>query len=394
MSAKVLKKNKNVRSVSVRNGGKKVNSKVKPKGKSMDYTFLVLVIIMLCFGLVMILSASAPASNTKLGNSYMFFLKQSGYTIVGVIGMFIISKIDYHRYKKYTKLFMLGTIVLLALVLIPFIGKLANGARRWIPLGPIQIQPSEFAKIAVAMHFAYMVEHTKGKLSSLKDLIPYILWLAVIVSLMMFEPHMSGAIVICAIGAMIMFVGGLNLKWIFGGGLAGAAFITACIVLLPNKRARFLNFLDPFSDAKNIGYQVVQSIYAISSGGAFGLGLGQSRQKYSFLPEPYNDFIFSVICEELGMFGALLVMALFIFLAIRGMKIASESPDIFGSLLVVGITSQIIIQAILNMAVATSTIPNTGVSLPFFSYGGTAIVMLLAEVGIVLNVSRYSRKKI
>lgn len=394
MSAKVLKKNKNVRTVPVRNGGKKVNREIKPKGKSMDYTFLVLVIIMLCFGLVMILSASAPASNTKLGNSYMFFLKQLGFTIVGVIGMFIISKIDYHRYKKYTKLFMLGTIVLLALVLIPFIGKLANGARRWIPLGPIQIQPSEFAKIAVAMHFAYMAEHTKGKLSSLKDLIPYILWLVAIVSLMMFEPHMSGAIVICAIGAMIMFVGGLNLKWIFGGGLAGAAFITACIVLLPNKRARFLNFLDPFSDAKNIGYQVVQSIYAISSGGAFGLGLGQSRQKYSFLPEPYNDFIFSVICEELGMFGALLVMALFIFLAIRGMKIASESPDVFGSLLVVGITSQIIIQAILNMAVATSTIPNTGVSLPFFSYGGTAIVMLLAEVGIVLNVSRYSRKKI
>lgn len=369
-----------------------VKTKKKRKGKNIDYVFLVLIIIMFCAGLIMVLSASAPAANSKFGDSYHFFARQLVFGLAGLVGMFIMSRIDYHKFKKWSRYIILCGVILLALVLIPGIGSYYNGARRWIPLGPIQLQPSELVKVAVAIHFASLVESKKGKLKTIYDIAEFVIWLGIIAVLMLLEPHLSGTIVICGIGAVILVVGGLHSFWICGGCLMGGTALAALITFLPNKRARFLSFLDPFADAQNMGWQVVQSLYAIGSGSLFGLGLGNSRQKYTYLPEPYNDFIFSVISEELGLFGVILLVIMFIAFIWRGTKIAMEAPDTFGSLLVVGIIAQVAIQAILNIAVATSSIPNTGVSLPFFSYGGTAIMVLFAELGIVLNVSRYTRK--
>lgn len=371
----------------------------KSKAKSMDYTFLALIIIMVCFGLVMVLSASAPASNVKVGNSYRFFSKQLFAAVFGTVVMLLVSRIDYRIYKRYVKLIVAACIILLILVLIPGIGSYYNGARRWIELKVIQIQPSELAKIAVIIYFAYMIEKTNAdfsykKFSAIIKLVKrYVIILAVIALLLVFEPHYSAIMIIAAIAAVILIAGGLPGIFIaIGCGIVSVG-LAAIFKLDSNRNARFMSFLDPFSDIKGTGWQVVQALYAIGSGGLFGLGLGQSRQKYSFLPEPYNDFIFAVICEELGLVGAIVVIMLFVGLMIRGIKIAMEAPDTFGTLLVIGIVAQIIIQATFNIAVATASVPNTGISLPFFSFGGTAIVMLLGEMGIILNVSRYSRKK-
>lgn len=385
--------------------GTKTN-KANVKRKSMDYTFLVLVIILMCFGLVMVLSASAPAAMAKTGDSYRFFSKQLKLAAVGLVAMLVISRINYRVWKRWTKIFIGLCVVLLIAVLIPGIGSYYNGAWRWIPISGFQIQPSEFTKLAVAMYFAAIIENNNGRLSKYGDkitsfktflryivgLLPYIAWLGIIAFLMYKEPHLSGTIVIVGIAGVIMVVAGLHPGLTLIGGFAATVLGSIVILTSPNKLARVKNFIDPFADAKNMGWQVVQSLYAIGSGGLFGLGLGQSRQKYTYLPEPYNDFIFSVICEELGLLGAILVIMLFIGFIIRGIKIAMEAPDTFGSLMVVGIVAQVAIQAVLNIAVATSSVPNTGVSLPFFSYGGTAIVILMAEMGLVLSVSRYSRK--
>lgn len=403
-SSGVLKKHKTMQTK--RNSTNAKTKKIKVKKKSMDYTFLVLVIILMCFGLVMVLSASAPAAMAKTGDSYRFFAKQLKLAVVGLVAMLVISNINYRVWKKWTKIFIFGCVALLVAVLIPGIGSYYNGAWRWIPIGGFQIQPSEFTKLAVAMYFAAIIENNNGKLSKygekivnvkglfryLVGLMPYIVWLGIIAFLMYKEPHLSGTIVIVGIAGVIMVVAGLHPGLTAVGGLGVAVFGTLVILSSPNKLARVKNFIDPFADAKNMGWQVVQSLYAIGSGGLFGLGLGQSRQKYTYLPEPYNDFIFSVICEELGLLGAILVIMLFVGFIIRGIKIAMEAPDTFGSLMVTGIVAQVAIQAILNIAVATSSVPNTGVSLPFFSYGGTAIVILMAEMGLVLSVSRYSRK--
>ncbi|MCX7715658.1 MAG: putative lipid II flippase FtsW [Clostridia bacterium] len=360
--------------------------------RDMDYTFLLIIVIMVCFGLIMVLSASTPAANAKVGNSYQFFNKQLVSVCIGLAAMFTISRFDYRIWKKYTKLFMIICTILLILVLIPGIGMLFNGSRRWIQLPGFQLQPSEFMKLAIGMYFAAMIEKGGGKITKVRGMMPYFAWIGVVALLMMMETHLSGTLVIVGIAIVVMIVGGAPF-WFFALMSApGALGVFALAMLSPNKRARMISFLNPFQDIKNTGWQVVQSLYAIGSGGIFGLGLGQSRQKYTYLPEPYNDFIFSVICEELGLLGAILVIALFMGFIIRGIKIAMEAPDTFGSLMVVGIVAQVAIQAILNIAVATSSIPNTGISLPFFSYGGTAIVILLAEMGLVLSVSRYGRK--
>lgn len=355
--------------------------------KGMDYTFLVTVVILLCFGVVMVLSSSSVAGSEKYGDSYHFFKSQLRWSVVGLGLMLFFSVVDYKFWKRVSGIGIGLAITALVLVLTP-LGSSFNGAQRWL----FGFQPSELVKPAIAIFFAAMIENKKGQLTKFKDLVLFGVILIAIVVLMMKQPHLSGTIVICGIAAVVLIVGGLHPKWTMLGGTVAAVFITAAMIFLPNKRARFISFLNPFADAQNMGWQVVQSIYAIVTGSFWGLGLGQSRQKY-YLPEPYNDFIFSIICEELGTFGALLVMGMFIWFIIRGIKIALEAPDMFSTLLVMGIISQVAIQALLNIAVATSSVPNTGVSLPFFSYGGTAIVILLIEMGIVLNVSRYSRKR-
>lgn len=365
----------------------------RPEPKSMDATFLLLIIIVLCAGLIMLLSASAPTGNTKFGNSYYFFVRQFGFAIFGFAAMLVISRIDYRLYKPFAKIFMIVCVILLGLVLIPGIGIDHNGARRWLKTGA-EWQPSELMKLAIAMFFASITEDTKPDFKTLKSLMPYGIWLGITALLLMLETHLSGTIIICGIAAVILIVAGFKFRYFVIAGLVGGPLGFIVLKADPVRWARVMNFRDPFKDTQSVGYQVVQGLYAIATGGFFGLGLGQSVQKYSYLPEPYNDFIFAIVCEELGLFGAFAVMLLFAGIVIRGAKIAAEAPDTFGSLLVVGIMAQVAIQTILNIAVATSTIPNTGVALPFFSYGGTSLVVLLAEMGIVLSVSRYSRKGI
>ena len=306
--------------------------------------------------------------------------------------MLVISRIDYRMYKPYTKIFMIVCLVLLTLVLIPHVGVEHNGSRRWLNLYFMELQPSEFMKLAIAMFFASMIEDNKYEITKLKGMLPFFMWIGITAVLMLLETHLSGTIVICGIAVVVMIVGGANFKFFLGAGAAAVPVGLLFLRMDPVRWERIMSFLNPFGDTQDTGYQVVQGLYAIGSGGIFGLGLGQSVQKYSYLPEPYNDFIFAIVCEELGLLGAALIIGLFALLIIRGVKIAMDAPDVFGSLTVVGIVAQVAIQTILNIAVVTSSIPNTGISLPFFSYGGTAIMVLLAEMGVVLSVSRYSKK--
>lgn len=361
------------------------------KTRPMDYTFLTILIVIVCAGLIMLLSSSAPAANKKFGNSYHFFIRQLIFTAAGFVGMILAARIDYHVWKKHVGKIMLFCTVLLGLVFVPKIGVEHNGSHRWINLIVFELQPSELMKLAIAMFFAAHIEAGKKDLTKWKGLKFFFGWMVVVAGLMLAETHLSGTIVLMGIAAVVLLVGGMSWKFLGLGALGGAAGVGLLLLISPERMARFMSFLNPFADVKGEGWQVVQGLYAIGSGGFFGMGLGQSVQKYSYIPEPYNDFIFAIICEELGFFGAMLVMVLFAALILRGIKIALNAPDTFGMLTAIGITAQIGIQAILNIAVVTSTVPNTGVTLPFFSYGGTAMMVLLAEMGIMLSISRYSK---
>ena len=360
-----------------------------------DYTFMLLVGILVTFGLVMLLSASTPTADVKFGKSYYFFIRQLAYVAAGIVLMLVLSRIDYRKLKPLAKPAMLICIFLLAIIFIPHVGASHNGSRRWLNLGFTEIQPSEFTKLAIAMLFASLIEDKKYSLENFSGMIPFFVWIGITALLMMLETHLSGTIVICGIAICIMIVGGANFtSMAIGGAGVGAVGLILLNQFDSVRMARVTSFLHPFADKQAKGYQIVQSLYAIGSGGLFGKGLGQSVQKFSYLPEPYNDFIFAIVCEELGLVGSAFIIILFAGLIIRGIKISTEAPDTFGSLLVVGIMAQVAIQTILNIAVATSSIPNTGVSLPFFSYGGTALMILLAEMGIVLSVSRASVKNV
>ena len=356
-----------------------------------DYTFLVLVILVVAIGLVMLLSASTP-DGKEAGNTYSFFGKQLLFAVIGFVGMWFVSRMNYNAYKTLLPKMMFICGFLLLLVLIPGLGKRINGSRRWLNTPIIPIQPSEFVKPVIAMYFAYMIEKGKTNLKTIEGNVPYILVIGVIVLLMLCETHLSGAIVIAGIAVTVMIAGGTPIKPILGGGLC---ILPLGLLLVrftsPERWSRVMSFVHPFEDVQNTGYQVAQGIYAIGSGKLFGLGLGQGIQKY-YLPEPYNDFIFAIICEELGFVGAIVIMGIFAALILRGVRIALNAPDVYGTLVATGIVAQLAIQTILNIAVATSSVPNTGVALPFFSYGGTSIMTLLLEMGVLLNISRHSNK--
>jgi len=383
-----------------RTQAKSAKSRPVPRGaekttkKSIDYTFLFFIMLMLSIGLVMLLSASAPAGASKHNDSYYFFKRQIVFVAVGLIGMVIVSKIDYRIYKKWAKVYFTVCTFMLALVAIPGIGVSLNGSRRWLQLPGFQIQPSEFMKLAMAIMFSSMISSGKYRVNRLlgqDGLKDFIIIFAIVCGLMLLEPHVSGTIVIAGIGIWILVTAGLPVWTIAAvAPIVGVLGVVAFYFYDPVRLARILRFVNPFEDVQDTGYQIVQALYAMGSGGIFGRGIGQSVQKYSYLPEPYNDFIFSVACEELGLVGAAVIIVGFVFLILRGMRIALNAPDTFGMLLASGIVAQVAIQTTFNIAVASSSIPNTGVSLPFFSYGGTAIMVLLVEMGILLNISRYS----
>ncbi|MEG0019649.1 MAG: putative peptidoglycan glycosyltransferase FtsW [Oscillospiraceae bacterium] len=362
-------------------------------GTSIDMTILIITLTLVVFGLVMLYSASYVVGIYRMGDSLHYIKNQLLFALVGLGAMFFMAKVDYRVLQHYSLTLMLCVYFLLVIVLFM---KPIKGVTRWIIIpGVLSFQPSEIAKFAVILMFASLIQKNADKMKTLTyGVVPFGLVLASVSGLMLLEPHLSGTVIICAIGAIMMFVGGTDVKWFaLGGTLLVVAIVGAVILfpdLVPYASERIIAWRHPELDLQGKGYQSYQSLLAIGSGGLFGLGLGNSRQKHLHLPEPQNDFIFSVICEELGFIGGMIVISLFFALLVRGIYIATKAKDKFGAMLVVGIIGQITLQAFLNIAVATNTIPNTGISLPFFSEGGTSLMMLLAEIGIVLSVSRYS----
>ncbi|MDD6728345.1 MAG: putative peptidoglycan glycosyltransferase FtsW [Eubacteriales bacterium] len=365
---------------------------------SIDIPFLGLTIALLTIGLIMLFSASYPyAYYYENKNSYYFFERQLIFAVVGLVAMFFMSKINYKLLKAFVKPLLFFTLACLVIVL--FYHTNVSDFKRWIPLfGGITFQPSDLAKFTIILTFASYISDYYRHMNTFKYGICYPLGIiAVFCGLIFLEHHMSCTILMFLIGATLMFVGGSNWK-LFAFG-AGAIVLVAFMVitfpeLLENYAGeRITAWLDKDYDPTGARWQTNNSLYAIGSGGLFGVGLGNSKQKYLYVSEPQNDFIFSIVCEELGFFGALLIIILFGALVIRGFYIASKCKDRFGSLMVIGIVAQIGIQAIFNILVVTDTFPNTGIALPFFSYGGTAMLMLLFEVGVVLSVSRKSNQQ-
>ncbi len=363
----------------------------KYENTSVDLTFLVMVMLLLVFGLVMMFSASYAQGYYREGNSFHYIVRQLAWAAMGLLAMFVFSRMDYHIWRKLA--WILFPIVVILLVLCFFMPAV-NDAHRWIFIGSFQFQPSELAKFSLVLLFAHLLTSNEKKMGKLKyGVLPFGVILIVYVGLVIFEPHLSAAILLTMMGVIMMIVGGLPAKWIAAGAglLAGAVGIVAAVPMLRERfMDRFTIWLDPESDPLGKGYQILQSLYAIGSGGLMGAGIGNSRQKYLFLPEPQNDYVFSVVCEELGFVGALVVILLFALLIWRGFTIVIKSRDRFGAMLVTGFIAQVGVQAILNMAVVSNALPSTGISLPFFSYGGTALAILLGEMGIVLSVSRQS----
>jgi cell division protein FtsW len=379
-----------------------------------DLPFLALVLLLTAVGLIMLLSASYASAYYNVdpdvdtgGNPYYYFLKQLRFVIVGVVLMYVVSRVDYQWLRGLSILGLLGGFLLMALVFTP-LGYEAKGTRRWLDLGFV-FQPSEVMKVAIVMFFSAKLSKRKSQLKGPKkwnkrsitgriggfldkigflELIPYGLILAAVLVMLLFQRHMSATILIMATAAIVLLVGGIHLGWFFGAGVVVAGALWYIISKTEYMTARINAWLHPELDPLGDSFQLWQSQIAIGSGGLLGVGLGNSRQKYLFLPEEHNDFIFAIVCEELGLVGACIVMALFALLIIRGYWLALHARDRFGTLLIVGFTTMIALQTVLNIGVVTGVLPTTGISLPFFSYGGTALVIQMASMGVILSVSR------
>lgn len=360
-----------------------------------DVPFFLTVLALLVMGIIMMFSASYAWAIAE-GHSGTFYAEEQIKTgAIGLILMYVLSIVDYRIYR--TPIIAIGSyvvpVVLLALVLI--VGTSAGGAQRWLVIGSFNFQPSELMKIGLVIFFAYLIEMNYGQMHKFRTgILPYLVALGIVAALLMLEPHLSCTILIGLIGMTLIWVGGARPRHFLILIVAGIAAVLAIVAFLSIYegydyiQVRIQSWLDPFSDSEGGTWQTCQSLIAIGSGGFFGLGLGESRQKFLYLPETKNDFVFSIVCEELGFVGALTVVLLFALLVYRGFRIASQAPDKFGMLLAVGFTMHIGLQAFLNIAVVSNLVPNTGISLPFFSYGGTALILQLAEMGVVMNISR------
>ena len=366
-------------------------------GLGLDMPMLFLILILLAVGLVMLFSASYAYAYYYYGNSYHFVTRQGIFALIGVALMLFISTFDYHHLHRLNVLIFTIAVVLLVALLVfrgTAIAPLRNGANRWINLFGLEFQPSEVAKFALILMFSHLIALYGPRMGTFRyGVVPFFGVLGLIGGLVILERHVSATLIIALIAMLLMFIGGTKLRYFLALGGLGAAALTMVIFSDRFQYAmeRVQGWLDPFNPPAGIDtWQTVQSLYAIGSGQLLGVGIGQSRQKYLYLPEPQNDFIFAIVCEELGFIGALIVIILFALFIWRGVYISLHARDRFGTLLGLGITFQFGIQAILNICVVTNTVPNTGIALPFFSYGGTALVMLLAEMGVLLSISRHS----
>ncbi len=365
----------------------------EPKAKrgKIDVTFLILTITILVIGLVMLFSASYAYAYYNAGDSFYFIRRQFFFALGGIAAMLLVSQVNYKILQKYSLLLFGGSVVLLVLVLFM---RDSAGFARWFYIGQFSFQPSEIAKFAIIVLFAHFADVNAKRMRTFQyGVLPFGLCLGLVVLLIIAERHLSGTIIIGALGIAMMWFGGTDLKYflmLIGIGVAAVAVILIVPTFMQYATNRVTVWMDPYSDALGEGYQTIQALIAIGSGGLWGTGLGNSKQKYLYIPEPQNDFIFPVVCEELGFIGAAFILILFALLIWRGYVIAIRCRDKFGSLLAAGCITHIGMQVLLNIAVVTKTIPNTGISLPLFSYGGTALLMTLGELGVVLSVSKKS----
>lgn len=372
-----------------------------------DRPLMLIIVALICVGLVMIFSSSYAHAETRYGDSYRLIKSQLRSALIGLAAMLLVTRLDYRIIKKFG---LIACLVIYGLnYAVPFIGSVFGGAKRWIQFSGFTMQPSELLKFAVILAAAIYISDNYHKISSantfrsqIRTLVPIAAIAVFAAGATLFQNHASATIIMLCLSFAMLLMSNIKLRWVMialvAVGIVGVLMFTVfrgvIQELVPQVFTRLEVWEDPFAYMSNAsggkGWQPAQSLYAIASGGFWGLGLGQSNQKLGYLPEPYNDYIFAILCEELGLFGAIIVIALFAAFIIRGFIIASRAPDRFSQLLTMGIVSQVGIQVALNLAVVTNTLPSTGIGLPFFSYGGTALIILLTEMGIVLSVSRYS----
>ncbi|GAC1658879.1 MAG: putative lipid II flippase FtsW [Vulcanimicrobiaceae bacterium] len=358
-----------------------------------DAMLFSVVAILAGIGLVMLFSASSPTAYQQTHDAMYYLKRQVIWLFVGLGAAYFAYRIDYHKLKQMAPVVLVLSIASLILVLVPHVGLLVNGARRWLGAGPLSIQPSEFAKLALVLYLAAMLSARGERITSLvRGLFPLCVPMAIMVVLIMKEPDMGTASLIAFVAFAMFFAAGARWEHLLLITLSTVPLVALSVLASPYKRARILAFLDPWKDPQNTGFHIVQSLLALGSGGLFGVGLGASRGKF-FLPEQYTDFIFSVLGEELGLVGALSVIVLFVILAYRGIRIALGAPDRFGFFLALGCTALIAIQAFMNIGVVTSSWPVTGVPLPFISFGGSSLVVSLVAVALIVNVGRHRHLK-
>ncbi|MBS4172426.1 stage V sporulation protein E [Bacillus sp. FJAT-49736] len=362
------------------------------KKSNPDFILIIVTLSLLTIGLIMVYSASAIWANYKFDDSFYFAKRQLLFAGIGVIGMFFIMNVDYWTWRTWAKLLLIFCFALLVLVLIPGIGMERNGSRSWIGVGAFSIQPSEFIKLAMIAFLAkFLSENQKYITTIKKGLAPSLALVFLAFGMIMLQPDLGTGTVMLGTCIIMIFISGARIAHFAFLGIMGVAGFVGLILSAPYRMDRITSFMDPWKDPLGTGFQIIQSLYAIGPGGLFGLGLGQSRQKFFYLPEPQTDFIFAILAEELGFIGGTLVLLLFALLLWRGIRIALGAPDLYGSFLAVGIISMIAIQVMINIGVVTGLMPVTGITLPFLSYGGSSLTLMLFAVGVLLNVSRYSR---
>lgn len=358
-----------------------------------DLNMFGVTVALVIFGLVMIYSSSAIFASQQYNNSWYFFQKQLLWALVGFAAFFILMKTDYHLLQRYSRTLIIISVVFLVLVLTGLFGREIGGAKRWITLGPGSFQPSELAKISLLIYIADYLDRKQSKISKmLKGVAPVLIVTGLVCGLILVEPDMGTSVSLAVVAMGMLFVGGLSAWYLGSLVLMAIPLFGYLVVSKPYRLRRLMAFFDPWSDPKNVGYQIIQSLIALGSGGFMGVGLGNSKQKLLYLPAAHTDFIFPIIGEELGFIGALSIVVLFFIFAWRGLKIAFHAPDLFGNMLAGGITLMIVLQALINIGVSCALFPTKGLPLPLVSYGGSNLAFTLASIGILLNISRQSTK--
>lgn len=361
------------------------------KERKADVTILTVATVLLAIGVIMVYSASSIAAEQDYGDSFYFLKRQIAWSVIGLVAMMVCSRVDYWLLHRYSRPILMVAVALLGLVLIPGIGHVSHGARRWIGFGGLAFQPSELIKLAFTVFLASYLSERPERATRIRGLIVPGFLLVMCFGLILMQPDLGTAIALAGTCAVVLFAAGIPVAHLAGMGIASVPAVALMIFGEEYRRRRFLAFLNPYADPSGSGYHIIQAIHALGSGGPFGVGLGNSRQKFFYVPEGHTDFIFAILGEELGLVGGMLVLGLFFLFAWRGYRIAMSAPDLFGTLLAAGITTMVILQVIVNVGVVTAILPITGIPLPFISFGGSSLVLTLVGVGLLLNVSKYCR---